>query len=355
MRNAHSIAIFATLFISACSSSDGTAGSGKKPESSSGPSAKTSSETGAFILPPLAEGYTRVEARTVQDIEPGDDVTHCQYVMAPVNRDMDVMDITGAQSNLGHHAVAFSYTPPKGQEVGSELKCMTGSTEFTAGDLGPDGVSDPTLSGGTFLGGAGPTPGRVAALPEGVAFRLKKGEGIMLNLHYINTSLEPGEGDAYLDLKLVDVDPNRLIAALFVNVNGGFSLAPNAPTDSTADCVAQSGVNIIMMGNHMHEWGTHASTQVVRKDTGAVEMLHDDPAWTNEMVTNSPMTRWTADSPFVLRPGDTIRTNCSWSNDTPETVTFPREMCMSVGFALASGNAPKAPTCFNGAWFEQGI
>jgi len=30
-------------------------------------------------------------------------------------------------------------------------------------------------------------------------------------------------------------------------------------------------------------------------------------------------------------------------------------MCISAGFALASGNSPKAPACFNGNWIAQGI
>jgi hypothetical protein len=34
---------------------------------------------------------------------------------------------------------------------------------------------------------------------------------------------------------------------------------------------------------------------------------------------------------------------------------FPREMCISVAFALASGDDPKAPACFNGSWVARGI
>ena len=40
---------------------------------------------------------------------PARDVTYCQYIMAPFDRDMDVLDVGGYQSGFGHHAVAFSY------------------------------------------------------------------------------------------------------------------------------------------------------------------------------------------------------------------------------------------------------
>jgi hypothetical protein len=290
----------------------------------------------------------------VTDIQPGQDVTRCQYVMAPLDRDMDVLDISGAQSKWGHHAVMFSYVPTADQVVGDELPCMMGSTEFTAGTPGaePGGGG---VAGGGYLGAVSPAGGRVAALPEGVAFRLKKGDGIMLNLHYINMGNKPDDGEAYIDIKLAETDPNRLIAALFLNLNIGFSLPPATQTDSAADCVAKSDVKVIMMSNHMHEWGTQATTEVTRGDTGNVEVMRHDPTWDHDMVNNPTFATWSAEDPFLIHPGDTIRTSCTWNNDTSDTLGFPREMCISAGFALAPGDSPKAPVCFDGNWVETGI
>jgi len=340
--------------VAACGSSDGASGPGTKSSSPGKRSASASSESGELVRPALKEGYTRFETLKVDDIQPGDDLTRCQYVMAPFDRDMDVLDITGLQSKFGHHAAAFSYTPKEGQEIGAELRCMGNDTEFTSGADGNAESGDVALGGG-FLGAVGPIETRAGSLPDGVAFRLKKGEGIMLNLHYINTSLDPAGGDAYVDMKFAETDPSRPIAALFLNFNSAFSIAPNDQLDSNQDCVVGSDVKLIMMSNHMHEYGDHASTQVTRKDTGAVEMLHDDPTWTEEMANNPTFTKWTAETPYVLHTGDTIRTSCSWRNTTAQKLGFPREMCISVGFALASGDNPKAPACFNGSWVASGI
>jgi hypothetical protein len=353
MRKASTLIVLFTVALPACGSGDGTPVSGKQTTSTRGASTSAPPESGAFTPPPTPEGYTRFEAATIADIQPGDDTTHCQYVMAPLDHDVDILDVEGAQSKFGHHAVAFSYTPTDGQEVGTEIKCMTGSNEFSAGTMAM--AAGDALSSGGYLGGVSPAGGKVAALPDGVAYRLTKGQGVMLNIHFINTSDQPIDGHAYMDLKMVDADPNRLIAAIFLNLNASFSVPPNSQTDSSADCVAKSDVNIIMMSNHMHEWGTHATTQVIRADTGDVEMLRDDPAWTVDMVNAPTFSRWTTDSPFVLHTGDTIRTSCSWNNTTTDTLSFPREMCISAGFALASGDNPKAPACFNGAWIGQGI
>ncbi|HVW30883.1 MAG TPA: hypothetical protein VHC69_36250 [Polyangiaceae bacterium] len=356
MRTRAPAIVLLSASLSACGSGDGAPGSTKQTSSSNKTSTSTAtSQSGAFSPPPLAEGYTRFEAATVTDIQPGDDTTHCQYVMAPLDHDADILDVRGAQSKFGHHAVAFSYTPSATDQVGSEIKCMMGNNEFSAsaGADTMDTSSDAELSGGGYLGGVSPAGG-VAALPDGVAFRLKKGQGIMLNVHYINTGDTPIDGNTYMDLKLADADPSRLIAAMFLNLNLGFSIPPQSQTDSNQDCVAMSDVNIIMMSNHMHEYGIHGSTQVTRAD-GTVEMLRDDPTWTSDMVNNPTFARWTVDDPFVLHSGDTIRTSCTWNNTTTDTITFPREMCISAGFALASGDNPSAPTCFNGTWVQQGI
>jgi hypothetical protein len=226
-----------------------------------------------------------------------------------------------------------------------------GSTEFTSGLPGEGGGG----AAGGYLGAVSPAGGRIAPLPEGVAFRLPKGSGIMLNLHYINMGTKLDSGEAYIDAKFAEIDPNRLIAALFINLNGSFNLPPAKQTDSGMDCVAQDDVKVIMMSNHMHEWGTHASTVVTRGDTGVVEMMRDDPTWNHDMVNNPTFATWTAEDPFVIHTGDTMRINCSWDNTTSETLNFPREMCLSAGFALASSDNPKAPVCFEGNWVANGI
>src|SRR5689334_18247798 len=114
MRNVSSLIVPLSLAISACGSGGGTTDPGNP---------KKSSDT-AFTPPAPLDGYARFNAMKVTDIKPGEDITKCQYIMAPVDHDMDVLDIRGAQSKYGHHAVMFSYTPAADQVVGAELPCM---------------------------------------------------------------------------------------------------------------------------------------------------------------------------------------------------------------------------------------
>ena len=303
--------------------------------------AKAIEEKIAYNPPAVADGYTRLSATTIRGIAAGVDTTHCEYVMAPVDRDMDILDVRGAQSKYGHHVVAFAYTGTGSESLHQSRLC--GGTEFSAENEGGH-----QMGMGGFLGSS------VSNIPKGAAFRLRKGEGIMLNMHYINQSEQPIDGDAYLDMKLVPAESDRTIATLFTGINGKFQIGAHGQADSSADCVVKSEVKVVMMANHMHEFGVHAKTEVVRADTQDVEVLRDDPSWTYEMQFNPEYNHWSVEEPFVIHPGDTLRTSCSWNNTTTENLTFPREMCISAGFVLVSGDKPTAPgTCNSGNWVSR--
>jgi hypothetical protein len=143
------------------------------------------------------------------------------------------------------------------------------------------------------------------------------------------------------------------LATLFTGMNGRFQVDAHGRADSSADCVVKSEVKVVMMANHMHEFGVHAKTEVVRAD-GKLEMLRDDPTWDYEMQFNPEYTRWSVQEPFVIHPGDTLRTSCSWDNTSGERLMFPREMCISAGFVLVTGDQPSAPgMCNNGTWVSR--
>ena len=336
----------ALLCLPACGGNDAA-----KAPSTKGAAKSPTGETGqsdVFDPAPVADGYTRYVMKTVEAIAPGDDVTYCQYVTDPTDHDVDILDVTGAQSKLGHHAIAFAYTGDGTQEVGKLVPCM--GTEFSKGE---GQMGNASLSIGGFLGGAGSNGKSGVKLPEGVAFRLRKGDGIMMNAHYLNTTLDTYDGNSVLDVKFADVDTSRNVAAMFINVNLSFALAPSSMTTSHVDCVAGSDMNLLLMTNHMHDFGSSATTELFREGSSTSEMVHEDPSWTYEMQFNATYSTWSVDEPFVVHKGDTMRTTCTWKNDRPEAVNFPREMCVGVGFVLAPGDNPHAPGCINGNWLPQ--
>lgn len=314
-------ALLATLALSACSSNKA---------SEQGTSPATAAD---FNPPAAAAGFTRLTAPTIENIAPGDDIMYCQYVHDGFDRDMDILKVDGYQSKFGHHVVAFATT----------VKAPLGTSRLCQGD---DNLAT------TFLGAIGGETGAGNVLPDGVAFRLAKGNAIMLNTHFLNTGEKTIDGSAVLDIKFAEVDPNRQVAGFFINIDMGFTLPPNATTQADTECTFGRDIQFFSFANHMHDYGKDALTDVTRT-TGAVETIRDDPAWSYEMQFNANYTKWNLDSPYVIAKGDKLHTHCEWRNTSASDVTFPREMCIGVGFYLADGGP--APTCFNGMWLEGAI
>lgn len=166
----------------------------------------------------------------------------------------------------------------------------------------------------------------------------------MLNTHFINPTDHEIDGYSAVDFRFAEVSEDRTIAAMFVTGSGTFRLAPHADTDATANCEMTNELQFILFTNHMHEHGASAITELVRAD-GSVELVHEDPAWTYEMQFKAVYSKWPLEAPLRVMPGDTLRTRCTWRNETAQEVTYPREMCFGVGFFLSDGkSAPCAPT-----------
>lgn len=284
-----------------------------------------------FDPPPPSSGYTRIVAPVMRDLPPGSDVMHCQYVHAPFDRDMDVLDVQGYQSLGGHHAVA--YATALAEPVGTSRPC-NGEDNMSAG----------------FLGGIGGEGGGGVELPAGVAFRLPKGSSIMLNTHFLNTSDQAVDGHSVVDFDFVEADDDRMIASIFSNGNFGFKVPAGGAADAMAECTMPRDMQFILFTNHMHDYGAHAKTEVVRAD-GSIELVHEDPHWTYEMQFNADYSQWSIDSPLKVAQGETLRTHCNWRNTSDAELEFPREMCFGIGFFLSDGSS--SPVCFDGSWVER--
>jgi Copper type II ascorbate-dependent monooxygenase, C-terminal domain len=304
----------------------GCSGSGTETPAPGGPN-------GSFNPAPPPAGYTRITSPVITGIEPGADITVCQYVQAPTDRDIDILDAQGFQSPMGHHAIAFATTAIK-----------------PVGTSGPCGDEDNLT--GSFLGGIGGEGGAGVKLPEGVAFRLPKGSGIMLNVHFLNTTNKTIDGQSVVDVKFAEADPSRKIAGFFVNGTTKFKVSPNAKAQATAECPIGKEMDFIFFTNHMHDYGARAITNLVRDGALAAEVVHEDPVWTYEMQFAAIFSKWQVSAPLHLVPGDKLVTDCEWMNTTAEDVVYPREMCFGVGYFLTDGKGP-SPGCFNGMWFER--
>ena len=108
----------------------------------------------------------------------------------------------------------------------------------------------------------------------------------------------------------------------------------------------QHDINLAMVTNHMHTYGTSAYSELVRQD-GTKTMLVTDEQWLAEEQFNPKYQRFSVSTPMQAHAGDTFHTHCEWNNTTTSPKLFPDEMCAGVGFYFP-GNGQI--TCENGGW-----
>src|SRR4051812_7519647 len=75
-----------------------------------------------FSPPALKSGYTRMVSPTVAKLTPGTDAEWCAWIAGPSDKDRDVLDVGGAQSQTGHHGVLYA-TTDNSYSVGESHRC----------------------------------------------------------------------------------------------------------------------------------------------------------------------------------------------------------------------------------------
>ncbi|HEY1546656.1 MAG TPA: hypothetical protein VGG28_02485 [Kofleriaceae bacterium] len=282
-----------------------------------------------FDPPPVQAGYTRYVTPPVEDIKPGDNVEYCQWVAPAADEDQDVVGFDGLQSATGHHAILFA-TSETNFKVGESHICTT----------------DDMLSV-SYMGAIAGTNGQsLSSLPDGLFFRLHKGQAVLVNTHWLNATDNTVEGQAVVDVKLTPADPSRTVADVFANNGDTFTIPPGDPTSYDVNCVFQQDMNFAMVANHMHSAGLSAYTEVLHTD-GTSTMLRQDSGWTQDEQFNPVYTMYSLASPYVVHAGETMHSHCEWQNPGQSTLMFPDEMCAGNGFYFP-GNGLFA--CEDGQW-----
>jgi hypothetical protein len=202
---------------------------------------------------------------------------------------------------------------------------------------------------GAFLGGPNGDTGDSLPIPEGASFRVRGGQTIMLNTHFINTTSDPFDGYTVIDIKFAEVDEDRTIATLFPVGGMAFEVPAGSQGDFTTECVVPERMELVGMSNHMHDWGDTAITEVERAN-GEVIVLRDDRTWSYEMQFKAEWEFWHIQDPFIIEAGDTVRTRCTWENTTDQPLAYPREMCFGRAYVLSSD--AHFPVCLDGNFFK---
>ncbi len=277
-----------------------------------------------FAPPPPADGEIQLISPPVLGVAPGTDVTYCHYIDYRFPEETDIVDYHGYQSALGaHHVLLYAVQNPQ----------PAGTHECNEDDM----------FNARFLavGGAEAPP---AQLPTGVVFRVPAQKQLMIQTHWINATESPIDGQGAFTLKVTPPSADVETAQLFSIADTDFSL-PIGVGSTSVECEIQERLSFFSLGGHMHEWGTHVSITFTPAG-GAPEVIYDH-GWVAEDQFNPPQNLYTTEDPFVVRPGDRIRIDCEYMNDTGAPLPFPSEMCVFFSYAYP---ATQQIDCTDGNW-----
>ena len=183
-------------------------------------------------------------------------------------------------------------------------------------------------------------------LPEGVAFRLMPQQRLAIDFHFVNTSELPARTNAAFDLELLPAEEVEAWAGVAMLDSAPFDLPPGR-SSFEFDCPVPHEIEVIDVQGHMHELGARFDFEVVRAD-GTIEPVYAVDPWTPGLRTDPPSQAY-GPGEMVLRPGDLMRTRCTWENPSEQHLPYPAEMCTTtfVGFPLE-----RSYVCFNGRVVE---
>ena len=195
--------------------------------------------------------------------------------------------------------------------------------------IAPKGTHHTVLANGQaimgniiYASGVGTNP---LEFPPGVGLKLHAGDELTLQLHLFNTALEPLSGVS--GIEVVEIAPEDLQqeADIFLPGPLDLNILPNQVTTETGTCTVTSEQSLFAVFPHMHQLGTHFKTTLT---IGGVDsVLHDGDY---DFIHQA----FIAFDPVQLKAGDSITTECTWNNTTPQSVSWGEssttEMCFSI-------------------------
>lgn len=279
-------------------------GSPKNPTPSDAPIQEFSD-----IPPDRMRGPNVIEFNLTEQVIPaGHDVVLCHY-LDTTEEELYVRSFESFQGEHGHHLIIFKALVTDAPGTVRDCTSAEDMVRFT-----------PVISSVQF---------GLENFPEGMAIRVPKGAQIVLQQHYVNTM---SRDIVVRDRALMTTMPKeevKVLAGFYGLSQIFFELPPGEETSLHFDCAAPSDLNILLMGPHMHEWGTSFTAKVDRH--GSMETILD-VKWESWMRDEPPVRKYERTDPLVLRKGEIISTTCTFRNTTRDVLEFPREMCATYGY-----------------------
>ena len=219
-----------------------------------------------------------------------------------------------------------------GEEITSDLHTLVLDRDIYVGairPIAPQGthhtvlaIGDAVMGNTIYASGLGTN---ALEFPAGVGLKLSAGDEIALELHLFNPSAESLSGTS--GIEIVEIAPEEVEQIADIYLPGPFALniPPNQVSTQTGTCMVNTEQTLFALFPHMHQLGSHFRTTLTVD--GKATVLHDGDYDFNHQA-------FIPFDPITLRPGDSITTDCTWTNTTSELIGWGEsstaEMCFSI-------------------------
>lgn len=248
----------------------------------------------------------------VYDVPEGESF-ECFYTDVVTDKDLSVVSAAGTQGPGGHHIIVYYSDEVRAPEHHPCDDAEMASWHQVVGANGL-GTGEPAIE-----------------MPEGLALKVPAGKQIVLQTHYINTTGKPQQYSDEVTVALTTPEDIIAYANLFAVSDMQFKVEPHAMTTSVTQTSVHRDAQIILMGGHMHERGQNFKLEIV-DDAGQVQEVLYDETWSAAFASHPPLLKYTVDAPRMMKKGTRLRQTCVWNNESPDTLQFPSEMCVTFGF-----------------------
>ncbi len=278
-----------------------------------------------FDPPPQPDNALQLISPILKDFPPGGNTEFCYYTKTILKSEIIIKAGQGYQTPGGHHVVVYWTQKPRSEQI----------HECTEDDM----TSLHALSGGGAEGGNG----IINSLPEGTAFHVPAGAQLVMNVHMLNATQKPIDGQAVANIFYGD--PSATSISSFFVTGTSIDIAPGETKSYTASCAAKYPLKVVRMVGHMHEWGTR-NVVTMTQGSGNAKVYYDKPG-AMDFSYDPPAVDYPVAAPLEINVGDKIAVTCTWNNTTGKPLRFPTEMCAVFGYVL--GNEPERG-CADGEW-----
>jgi hypothetical protein len=150
--------------------------------------------------------------------------------------------------------------------------------------------------------------------PAGVALKIPARHKLDLNLHYVNRSNSPIQGECYMNL--YKANPSEVLheaQPIFLD-NTSFSLPPLKKTVITKTFTTPQPMKIFMLTSHTHQLGEQFDIKIKGGSRNG-ELIYTSTTWHHPLVK-------TFATPVELQVGEGLTMEVTYNNTTNKTVSF---------------------------------